>query len=175
MGYFKRRVDRRKSAEVIRASERRALDSEDDAAGRDGALDVWTIWEGPPLVAEKRFPYLRFSIRERDEDSHRQTGVFSAAGDLEDREEDCEGRVEIREELDWFRDNLPVPRLDEPSAIFFFKTDSIECTDRVWHLVRLIRDNGFEVVVQRHDRPGRIVYEDEHQIAVVPFASAGLD
>lgn len=174
MGYFKRRVDRRRSAKATRAAERRALEAAEADEGREGGLDVWTIWEGPPLVRERRWPFLRFSIRERDDESHRQTGIFLAAGDLEDREERCEGREEIREELDWFNENLPVPRLDEPAAIFFFKADAVECTDRVWHLVRLIRDNGFEVVVQRHDRPGRIVYEDEYQIAVVPFASADL-
>ncbi len=164
MGYFKRRVNRERSSRAVRAAWERA--------DRDA---MWTLWNGAPLVPERKWPYLRFSIREPHEDSHRRMGIFAAAGIIEDREDDCEARDELRHELDWFNEHLPVARIDEDAAIFFFKSHATECANRVWHLVRIVHENGFEVDLQRHENPGRVVYEDDYQVAVVPWASSGID
>jgi len=66
---------------------------------------------------------------------------------------------------------LPTPDLDVEAAIFLFKSDAGECSRRIWNLVALLRETGLHVEMQRFENPGKIVYEDAYQIAVIPWRS----
>ena len=133
-------------------------------------------WERVDDAPAKRSPalrYLRFSVPDRDPDSHRRQGVFTATHRLlRDTSLDAELRAGVREELDWFAENLPSPILDVERAIFLFRPDAGECARRIWHLVQLLRDAGLVVEMQTIANPGKVVYEDVYQVAVVPWSSS---
>jgi len=117
---------------------------------------------------------VRFSIGEAHELSGRRKGIFAAAYDgIDDDSFDSVASVEVRTELAWFEKNLPVPRIDVDEAVFFFDSDATRCANRVRHLARLLREAGRFVALQRLENPGRVVYEDDCQVAVIPWASAG--
>ena len=163
MGYFRRRVDRRRAAREAKASEERALKSP----------EVWELWNGEPFAHEAKRWYLRFSIGEIHSESGRRTGIFVAAGDALDEELFGESaRLDAERKLDWFNEHLHAPELSEERAIFFFKSDVPACANRVWLLAGILRDHGREVSLQRLENPGRIVYEDDYQVAVIPWASS---
>jgi hypothetical protein len=117
--------------------------------------------------------YIRFAVS-------RQRGVFTAIYELE-----RDGAL-LPHEIEWFRtietwfnDNLPRPsRLSWSSrpkapdhAISWLKTSAVEHVTRMRQLVALLVHK--DVVVDEHltERPGYIVYEDEYQIAAIPFSS----
>ncbi len=52
-------------------------------------------------------------------------------------------------------------------AVFLFKSSATECMRQIWSLVHALRDAGLWVEMQTVENPGRSVYEDEFQIAVV--------
>lgn len=162
MGYFKRKIDRARSRELIRGLH-------EDAAERAD----WMPWDGERWSALDRVRYVRFSIPERDDWSGRRTGVFHAAYRLR-RTTRLEG--EVLESLDramtWFGENLPAPELDEGRAIFFFKSSSESCISRIWELIWILREHDRHVELQWVDQPGRIVYEDDHQVAAIPWRLA---
>jgi hypothetical protein len=43
---------------------------------------------------------------------------------------------------------------------------------RIWHLIHGLRDAGVWVEMQTFKKPGAVLYEDAHQIAVIPWADA---
>lgn len=122
--------------------------------------------------------FIRFVVLVRDQDSHRLTGVFHAAYQLRDR-----GVLDSREDsqcdalLEWFNRNLPIPirftrsrRLKAPSkAICWFKAKAGKFINRVQELVTLLERNGVPTEMLRTQRPGFVVYEDQYQVAAVPF------
>ena len=98
-------------------------------------------------------------------------GIFTAAGIIEERRSlPDETRDLVRESLVWFNAHLKVPRLDETEwrCLFWFDSGAQSFVGRLWELVYLLEDEGVFVSIVRTDRPGMIVYRDEHQIAAVP-------
>jgi hypothetical protein len=73
--------------------------------------------------------FVRFSVKQVDEDSRKPRGVFNAAyalldyGDVEPNE-----REQLRAILEWFSEHLPSPPEDfyASRAIFWFKSDAHE-------------------------------------------------
>lgn len=100
----------------------------------------------------------------------RRRGIFSAAYDTL-AEDDLDPHVaeRMRADLEWFSEHLAVPKLAEPRAIFLFKTGAKECMRHVWSLLHGLRDAGVFAEMQTFANPGRIVYEDKHQVAVMPW------
>ena len=96
-------------------------------------------------------------------------GVFAAAGELlESGELEPDTARALQDVCDWFNDNLPVPGgIDRRDAVFLFKSNAVECTRRIWELVWILREAGFVAEMQKTTRPGRVVYEDAYQVAVV--------
>lgn len=162
MGYFDRKLDRGRARE-----QRERLD---EAALEEGA------WESLPIETSPQAPahrYLRFSIAERHPWSRRREGVFAVTYRLLDEGElDAAIWKELRAELDWFRENLPAPDFDIDAAIFLFRPDAGECTRRIWNVVHLLRECGLPVEMQTISNPGKVIYRDEFQIAVVPWSSS---
>jgi hypothetical protein len=122
--------------------------------------------------------FVRYVIPCRDEDSHCLTGVFQAAFSLRDRgllDRDEARRFEgLRQ---WFNLRLPVPdrfcrsrgRQAHRQAICWFKQDAAEYLGKVRALATLLEQHGIPTRVLRTRRPGYIVYEDNYQVAAVPF------
>ena len=112
--------------------------------------------------------YLRFATIRIDGDSHKPQGVFKAAYVLLDSGE--LDRVEwkrLRELLDWFGENLPVPpdEFDARRAVFWFKSTARENITRVWELVGILRMYGYHVTVYKCRRLGNVCFRDKFQIA----------
>lgn len=89
--------------------------------------------------------FIRFVVTKVDEDSHQPQRLFSAAYDLLDVGElDRAEWKQLREALDWFKENLPGPHdsFDKRRAIFWFKVGVPECIGRMWDMVHLLREHG---------------------------------
>ena len=116
--------------------------------------------------------YIRFAVTQRDKDSGHPMGVFQAARDMRESTDTHPDLVEHLHQLrEWFNENLASPWDDEgePRAIFWFKYDASECIRRVWELVGILREGAYFVRQVTCTRPGKIVYEDEHQVGAIPF------
>ncbi len=122
--------------------------------------------------------FVRFVVSYQHENSHRLTGVFQAAhrlvelGLLEDHEESA-----YQATRRWFNRHLPVPgrfsRSRRPhahrNAICWFKPNAIVFIDRVKELVAILERHDLPIRSLQTERPGYVVYEDDYQVAAVPF------
>jgi hypothetical protein len=112
---------------------------------------------------------------ERDDASGRDQGVFAAAHAMIDEGRIAEAdRNELAEVVKWFDRILPGgcvfgSRLPA-RAIFWFKASHHEIVQRAWQLVNLLKRHEMPIEMIKTDRPGRVVYEDEMQIAAVPWS-----
>jgi hypothetical protein len=117
--------------------------------------------------------YLRLVTTEIDSASLRPRGVFGPSyalyrtGDLPADEYE-----QLKEGLHWFEQNLPLPDRSKihPKAIFWFKTGGSDLLKRVWQMARILRRHAYEIELKKTSRPGYVIYEDELQLAAVPFA-----
>jgi len=115
--------------------------------------------------------YLRFTTLKIDEDSKRPQGIFIAAysllefGDLSVAE-----WKHLREILDWYKSNLPLPpkNFEASRAIFWFRSSAAENIGRMWELVAILRDHDILISVCKCRRLANISYRDELQVAAYP-------
>lgn len=115
--------------------------------------------------------YIRFATTEIDDDSFCPKGAFVAAGELRKcKWLPSEFQQQLRDSLRWFDKNLHAPRRVNQRAIFWFSADSQDLIRRMWNLASLLREGGHLVERYKCRRPGKIVYEDHHQIAAIPFS-----
>jgi hypothetical protein len=115
--------------------------------------------------------YLRFETPYHCHDSCQPLGIFMAAWHVAERDDLHEWTSGLlREQLDWFSDNLPAPETYwiDRRAIFWFHPQST-MVSHMWQLTVMLRAEGLPVRVRRTDIPGRIVYQDKYQIAAIPF------
>lgn len=115
--------------------------------------------------------YIRFTIKEIDDDSRKPQGVFSAAYALLDSNElDPIESKQLREALLWFEDNLlrPSDNLYASRAIFWFKSHAHESIDQIWELVNLLKLHGHFIEVHKCRSLGNIAYNDKFQVAAYP-------
>ena len=126
--------------------------------------------------------YLRFVIHQNDEDSGRRQGLFQALAEVRERGELFEHELEMVKEIHkWFNENLKKPssfnRSAKPhalnKAISWFKDSANEYISRMRELAAILDRHGVSIDVIQTDRPGYIVYEDEHQITAEPFSDSG--
>jgi hypothetical protein len=124
--------------------------------------------------------YLRFVIHRNDEDSGRRLGLFQALSDLEHA-----GSLLAHEQIvwddtyEWFRKHLRKPRSFTRSskphakkvAISWFKDSASEHIANMYVLVQVLEAHDLTVDVIRTERPGYIVYEDQHQVVAEPFGT----
>lgn len=123
--------------------------------------------------------YVRFVTARRDPNSERQQGIFQAIYDLEDagqlRPHEMDWFVSIEE---WFTKHLKTPdRFTSSSrhnargrAITWLKMSAKEHVAWMRELAALLEHKDIHVEELRTDRPGYVVYEDEFQVATIPFA-----
>src|SRR5262249_53182737 len=121
-----------------------------------------------------------------DEDSERETGIFQAAYDLRRN-----GVLHAYEEaalaalFQWFDEHLEKPdrftaakwpfHPKKNRAISWFKESSKDHVSRIREIALIVEKHGVAVNTIRTDRPGYVVYEDEHQIVAEPFSDTFQD
>lgn len=122
--------------------------------------------------------FIRFEVAEKDEVSGREKGLFSAMTDLLDKNELFE--YEIAQELEiynWFKKNLRPPPAQtaargpkaKPRSISWFKSSAQEHIDKMRSYAQILESHDVLVNQINSDRPGKIVYEDEFQVAAIPY------
>jgi hypothetical protein len=115
--------------------------------------------------------FLRFTITQIDEDSRKPQGVFTAAFTLLDSGDlNSDEWKQLRELMDWFKENLPCPpdSFYASRAIFWFKSDAHENISRIWELVQLLQAHGHHIEVYKCRRLANVSYEDQFQVAAYP-------
>ncbi len=121
--------------------------------------------------------YLRLSVREKDNISGVGRGLFTAMGILNSKHVLLEYEAELyAETLRWFAKSLLVPKVlsggnhhNRPGAVSWFKDTATEHIYRMRQLAKILEAHGISVTQYATTRPGNIEYEDEYQIAAIPF------
>jgi hypothetical protein len=115
--------------------------------------------------------FIRFQTELPSHLSGCRLGLFVATGELRKRFDVPSYHDELLQEtLDWFNENLRVPRLiwRYGRPIFWFRDDADECLGRIWSMITVFNEEGLYIEHLTTLRPGHIVYRDEHQIAAIP-------
>ena len=122
--------------------------------------------------------YLRFVVPENDEESGREMGVFTAGGILNDNGKLYDYEIKLRKQiLTWFTNNLEVPDVQasesnyyaKPTAISWFKSSAATHISKMREYIEILKAHDIHVKQLVTERPGKIVYEDEYQVAAIPF------
>jgi hypothetical protein len=126
--------------------------------------------------------FLRFVLPRLHADTGIEDGIFQVAYTLRDGGDvTAEERAELAALLRWFGDHLSTPkRFNRTTSKGFYrramkgiswiKPNAREHIAKLHRLAAILRDHGHHVRVMKSRRPGYIVYEDEFQIVVEPFA-----
>ncbi|MEW1724444.1 hypothetical protein [Streptomyces sp. NPDC093109] len=125
----------------------------------------------------ERDTYIRFQGTVRDPRGH-FPGVFALTNGLA-REGVLteEQRRFWRTNNDWYDTHSPDPAAVDPAAydpalnpgaVTWFKASAEDLIKRVDGYLDILAAHGVECRMMRSPDPGRIVYEDDHQIVVVP-------
>ena len=125
--------------------------------------------------------YLRFIALTTNHESHVRDGVFAAAWRMrQDPELPADDEALLRMHLAWMNENMRMPTRfnrtkskahDRRAAkgISWFKDTAVEHIDRVRQVSEILGRHGIHIETITTDRPGFVVYEDEHQIVAEPF------
>lgn len=116
--------------------------------------------------------FLRFVVTQKDQDSAKRQGLFVPAyallngGELPDGDQD-----RLQRAIKWFQANLIVPDKStiKPRAIFWFKDSSRESVRRIWDVVDILTEHGYQVEFIKTEKPGYVIYEDDLQVCAIPF------
>jgi len=122
--------------------------------------------------------FVRFVVLTPDPDSGHRQGLFMAMSNL-----NRWGALSSRDQADWNELKEWFDRhLERPDrfaragrahakkvALSWFKPDATEHIARMRQIAVILGAHGYHVEMIRSDRPGYVVYEDEHQIAAEPF------
>ncbi len=125
--------------------------------------------------------YLRFVVKEINEDSGRELGVFHAIRYVRDEGKLSADQLEQCESImQWFSEHLERPTRftaakppyyrKQNKAISWFKDTAHAHLGQIWELVGILQQHGVEVRMLRAERVGYVVYEDEFQIVAEPFS-----
>ncbi len=118
-----------------------------------------------PLRARTTLEWIRF---EHEVDPY---GVFSYLSDAKEQL-GANGVAEIGLLVDWFREHLDAPDVKDLER-FWFKLEATEHVERARRLAELVRSAGIPIVERRTSRvPGKIRYEDGHQVGVHMYRDA---
>ncbi|MFC8129372.1 hypothetical protein [Streptomyces sp. NPDC057302] len=122
--------------------------------------------------------YVRFQSPSRHQRGH-FTGVFGLVNGLARN-----GRLTAEQERfrrtnnDWYDNAYPDPSTVDPTiydhdvnprAVAWFKVTATHLIERVPGYLEILDAHGIECRVVRSSDPGRVVYEDEFQVVVVPY------
>lgn len=122
--------------------------------------------------------YLRFVVDSINKRSGAETGIFTVAYDLLNKDQLSDIEAErMKELLGWFGKNLKNPFKTtkfhkgkrEERFICWFKSDSQACIKNIYEMIAILEDHGFFIKCIKSDKPGKVKYEDEHQAIAIPF------
>lgn len=88
-------------------------------------------------------------------------------------EEELEQKI-----YDWFKKNLKVPKVHssnsnqyaKPLSISWFKSSAAEHIEKMRQYTQILEAHNVRVKQISTERPGKIVYEDDYQVAAIPFS-----
>jgi hypothetical protein len=124
---------------------------------------------------------LRFVLPRSHPDTGVEEGVFGAAYDLrEGTLISILDRQSLENLLAWFGTNLATPQRFNTSrskgyyrrksaGISWLKPTAAEHIAKMRALVAILEKNGYLVSQITTDRPGYVVFEDDHQVVAEPF------
>jgi len=125
--------------------------------------------------------YIRFVTPRVHPYSGRETGVFHTAYRLKYSGRLTDDEIDLLNELLSPYGDLEVPPVyrDETimqkrrdAAICWFKTHSRQMISHMYSVVAFLKFHGVPMALLRTELPGRVLYEDEHQVAAVPYRRA---
>jgi hypothetical protein len=116
--------------------------------------------------------YLRFIVHQKIGGESWPMGPFSAAYHLlDDAELARYDRERLGQLLVWFERELTVPpRGTIPSQAIFWYSEVGPFSQRMWELAQLLSEYDFTVEMVTAKFVGRVVYEDQHQVAALRTA-----
>lgn len=123
--------------------------------------------------------YLRFVVDEKNPSSQKRLGIFHALRYLRDDGELSVEELDLMNQvMDWFAIHLNTPDIfthsnrnrSDPKAVSWFKDTANGHISNFRKIVAVLKAHGQNVEMITTDRPGYIVYEDDHQIVAKPFA-----
>ncbi|WP_406065887.1 hypothetical protein OG462_40610 [Streptomyces sp. NBC_01077] len=127
--------------------------------------------------------YVRFQGTVRHSRGH-FPGVFVLANELAAQGKLTEQQYQFwRSNNDWYDANYTNPsRIDpqvydpkvHPGAVAWFKSSAEVLIKRVDGYLELLAAHGVECRRLVSSNPGRVIYEDENQIVVVPVGESGV-
>ena len=120
--------------------------------------------------------FLRFVVGGDDEHHWLLTGIITEARLLRDRGSLAPHEAEQLEAIyEWFNGNLPCPPFSSAGwsreAVTWFKDSAKESIKRMRQLSVLLESHGLLVRTLRSKNPGKVLYEDDHQVVVEEWKS----
>jgi hypothetical protein len=124
---------------------------------------------------------LRFVLPRSHPDTGVEEGIFGAAYDLrEGTRISISDRQSLEGLLAWLDANLAKPQRFNSSkskgyyrrrtgGISWLKPTATEHIAKMRQLIAIIERNGYQVSQITTDRPGYVVFEDDHQVVAEPF------
>jgi hypothetical protein len=115
--------------------------------------------------------FLRFVVGGDDEHHRLLSGLVTEARLLRDRGVLASHEAERLEAVyEWFNANLPCPPFSSAGwsrdAVSWFKDSANESIARMREIAVLLESHGLLVRTLRSKNPGKVLYEDEHQVVV---------
>ncbi|MBN9346814.1 MAG: hypothetical protein J0I48_11530 [Devosia sp.] len=125
----------------------------------------------------KPLRYVRFVVAERSPQTGHRLGLFNGIDNVRGHFS-AEQDARYQSIYDWFAKNLPAPtrftRSKYPRAadvaLSWFKDDAEEFISGMREIAAILASHGVDTEMLKTERPGYIVYEDEHQVVATPFA-----
>ena len=126
--------------------------------------------------------FIRFASPYIHHESRRETGIFQTAyrlkrsGRLTEDEYDqlCNLLHDVECDLAvpaCYRDAF-IRESRKGETICWFKTQAREMIRSMWNVAWFLKEHGYSLMMIRTELPGRVMYEDRHQVAAVPFRRA---
>ncbi len=119
--------------------------------------------------------YLRFRTSFVDNYCDNRYGIFQAAHFLLHSDMICPyDKARLEDIWHWFGNDLKVPKVycnrkDTTQIICWFKPTAREQIQKVFEMTGILEQYGMPVSQVWSIKPGYIVYEDDCQVAVLPF------
>lgn len=121
--------------------------------------------------------YLRYIVSYHNTVSGKtETGIFRSADFVRDHGGINEpAKAQLQELITWFDQHLPVPefyddpakRKEEDHTYFWFKRSAENFIEKMEALCDILEDNSVNIErLSADDLPGKLIFEDECQIAV---------
>jgi hypothetical protein len=123
--------------------------------------------------------FVRFVVSAVDGDSGRRQGLFQRAYAIRRSHElSSDLHEELDQALTWLDAHVKIPdrftrgrRKGEPGlAISWFKDSADDCIRQMRIVCRILDEHGISTEMITSNRPGYVVFEDQCQIAAVPFS-----